>query len=106
MFDAENFKRNFYVTLVTIQNLMTRNFHGLPAPYETCCTKFCCSKINPADCVDMECDAKKKVIIKDEDGSFLGSVGAVIPQVKHMRFANNTFLSQTTHFSILFKINS
>jgi len=39
------------------------------------------SKINPADCVDMECDAKKKVIIKDEDGSFLGGVGTVLPDV-------------------------
>lgn len=38
-------------------------------------------KINPSDCVDMECDAKKKVLVKDFDGTFLGGVGAVIPQV-------------------------
>ncbi|XP_041664378.1 fibrocystin-L-like [Cheilinus undulatus] len=37
-------------------------------------------KINPSDCVDMECDAKKKSMIKDLDGSFLGAVGAVLPQ--------------------------
>ncbi|XP_067947416.1 fibrocystin-L-like [Watersipora subatra] len=38
------------------------------------------SKINSADCVDMDCDAKKKCMIKDLDGSLLGEVGAVIPQ--------------------------
>ncbi|KAM3595703.1 uncharacterized protein V6R79_001361 [Siganus canaliculatus] len=37
-------------------------------------------KVNPADCVDMDCDAKKKTLLKDLDGSFLGSVGAVVPQ--------------------------
>nr|CAB3264911.1 fibrocystin-L-like [Phallusia mammillata] len=39
-------------------------------------------KVNPSDCVDMECDAKKKVLIKDLDGSFLGGVGAVIPEAE------------------------
>nr|XP_039261251.1 fibrocystin-L-like [Styela clava] len=38
------------------------------------------SKVNPADCVDMPCDAKKQVLVKDTDGSFLGEVGAVIPK--------------------------
>lgn len=38
------------------------------------------SKANPADCVDMDCDAKKKTLLKDLDGSFLGAVGAVVPQ--------------------------
>uniref|UniRef100_A0AAQ5X4Y6 Polycystic kidney and hepatic disease 1 (autosomal recessive)-like 1 n=1 Tax=Amphiprion ocellaris TaxID=80972 RepID=A0AAQ5X4Y6_AMPOC len=37
-------------------------------------------KVNPADCVDMECDAKKKTMVKDLDGSLLGAVGAVVPQ--------------------------
>ncbi|XP_075995316.1 PKHD1 like 1, tandem duplicate 1 [Genypterus blacodes] len=37
-------------------------------------------KANPSDCVDMDCDAKKKSLLKDLDGSFLGSVGAVVPQ--------------------------
>uniref|UniRef100_A0A672GWY5 Polycystic kidney and hepatic disease 1 (autosomal recessive)-like 1 n=1 Tax=Salarias fasciatus TaxID=181472 RepID=A0A672GWY5_SALFA len=37
-------------------------------------------KVNPADCVDMDCDAKKKTLLKDLDGSFLGAVGAVVPQ--------------------------
>uniref|UniRef100_A0A3B4ZUN2 PKHD1 like 1 n=1 Tax=Stegastes partitus TaxID=144197 RepID=A0A3B4ZUN2_9TELE len=37
-------------------------------------------KVNPADCVDMECDAKKKTMLKDLDGSLLGAVGAVVPQ--------------------------
>uniref|UniRef100_A0A3B3X637 G8 domain-containing protein n=1 Tax=Poecilia mexicana TaxID=48701 RepID=A0A3B3X637_9TELE len=38
------------------------------------------SKANPADCVDMDCDAKKKSLLKDLDGSFLGAVGSVVPQ--------------------------
>ncbi|XP_060949378.1 PKHD1 like 1, tandem duplicate 1 [Limanda limanda] len=41
-------------------------------------------KVNPSDCVDMECDAKKKSMLKDLDGSFLGKVGAVVP---HSEFA-------------------
>lgn len=28
--------------------------------------------INPADCVDMDCDARRKMIITDLDGSFFG----------------------------------
>ncbi|XP_078395885.1 PKHD1 like 1, tandem duplicate 1 [Cetorhinus maximus] len=40
-------------------------------------------KANPADCVDMVCDAKRKVLLKDLDGSFLGAVGAVIPQSEY-----------------------
>ncbi|TRY58761.1 hypothetical protein DNTS_034591 [Danionella cerebrum] len=38
------------------------------------------SKVNPSDCVDMDCDAKKKSMLKDLDGSFLGAVGAVVPE--------------------------
>lgn len=38
------------------------------------------SKANPSDCVDMDCDAKKKTMLRDLDGSFLGAVGTVIPQ--------------------------
>lgn len=41
------------------------------------------SKVNPADCVDMDCDAKKKTMLKDLDGSFLGAVGAVVPQSEY-----------------------
>ena len=37
-------------------------------------------KINSADCVDMDCDAKKKCMVKDLDGTLLGAVGAVLPQ--------------------------
>lgn len=31
----------------------------------------------------MECDAKKKTMLKDLDGSFLGAVGAVVPQSEY-----------------------
>ncbi|XP_068094022.1 fibrocystin-L-like isoform X1 [Hyperolius riggenbachi] len=41
------------------------------------------SKANPSDCVDMDCDAKKKSLLKDLDGSFLGQVGAVVPQSEY-----------------------
>ncbi|KAG9339164.1 hypothetical protein JZ751_024022 [Albula glossodonta] len=40
-------------------------------------------KVNPSDCVDMECDAKKKALLKDLDGSFLGAMGAVVPQSEY-----------------------
>ncbi|XP_060603397.1 fibrocystin-L-like isoform X3 [Ruditapes philippinarum] len=40
-------------------------------------------KINSADCVDMDCDALKKAMYKDLDGTFLGHVGTVIPQSEY-----------------------
>uniref|UniRef100_A0A3Q3JRM8 Polycystic kidney and hepatic disease 1 (autosomal recessive)-like 1 n=1 Tax=Monopterus albus TaxID=43700 RepID=A0A3Q3JRM8_MONAL len=40
-------------------------------------------KVNPSDCVDMDCDAKKKSLLKDLDGSFLGAVGSVVPQSEY-----------------------
>ncbi|XP_056378584.1 fibrocystin-L-like [Hyla sarda] len=41
------------------------------------------SKANPSDCVDMTCDAKRKTLLKDLDGSFLGNIGAVVPQSEY-----------------------
>ncbi|CAH1789074.1 unnamed protein product, partial [Owenia fusiformis] len=38
------------------------------------------SHIDPSNCVDMECDAKKKAILDDLDGTFLGSIGTIIPE--------------------------
>ncbi|XP_072027284.1 LOW QUALITY PROTEIN: fibrocystin-L-like [Amphiura filiformis] len=35
--------------------------------------------INPADCVDMDCDGMKKAMIRDLDGTLLGSIGTIIP---------------------------
>ena len=35
-------------------------------------------KINPSDCVDMDCDGLKKNLLTDMDGSFLGSPGNII----------------------------
>ena len=31
--------------------------------------------INPSDCVDMDCDARRKVLITDIDGTFFGKAG-------------------------------
>lgn len=39
--------------------------------------------MNPSDCVDMVCDAKRKSFLKDLDGSFLGNSGSVIPQAEY-----------------------
>nr|XP_026692211.1 fibrocystin-L-like isoform X4 [Ciona intestinalis] len=39
-------------------------------------------KINPSDCVDMECDGMKVVFLLDKDGSMLGSPGSVIPEAE------------------------
>ncbi|XP_069115782.1 fibrocystin-L-like [Argopecten irradians] len=38
------------------------------------------TKINDGDCVDMACDGQLKLLIKDLDGSVLGTQGAIIPQ--------------------------
>ncbi|XP_048254422.1 fibrocystin-L-like isoform X3 [Haliotis rufescens] len=35
-------------------------------------------KINPSDCVDMDCDAMKKLLLRDKDGSMLGSPGSIL----------------------------
>ncbi|XP_076824499.1 fibrocystin-L-like isoform X2 [Clavelina lepadiformis] len=41
-------------------------------------------KINPSDCVDMECDGMKNALIKDFDGGFIGGTGgSVIPQAEY-----------------------
>ena len=37
------------------------------------------SAVNPSDCVDMDCDGLKKVLLRDSDGSLLGSAGTIIP---------------------------
>ncbi|XP_021351282.1 fibrocystin-L-like [Mizuhopecten yessoensis] len=37
-------------------------------------------KINPRDCVDMDCDGLKKALIRDEDGTFLGTIRSVLSQ--------------------------
>uniref|UniRef100_A0A7N4NVE6 Fibrocystin-L n=1 Tax=Sarcophilus harrisii TaxID=9305 RepID=A0A7N4NVE6_SARHA len=47
------------------------------------------SKVNPSDCVDMVCDAKKKAFLKDIDGSFLGRPGSVIPHAEYEWNGNN-----------------
>ena len=44
---------------------------------------LCYSKVNPADCVDMDCDAKKKALLVDMDGTFLGSEGVVFSQSEY-----------------------
>jgi hypothetical protein len=41
------------------------------------------NKINPSDCVDMDCDGMKKNLLTDVDGTFLGSPGSVISQSEY-----------------------
>ena len=40
--------------------------------------KHFCSKINPSDCNDMDCDALKKAMVEDLDGSLMGTQGTWI----------------------------
>ena len=40
-------------------------------------------KINPSDCVDMDCDGQKKNLLTDLDGSLLGSPGHVFSQSEY-----------------------
>jgi hypothetical protein len=40
-------------------------------------------KINPSDCVDMDCDGLKKNLLTDLDGTFLGSPGTIISQSEY-----------------------
>ncbi|XP_019323389.2 fibrocystin-L isoform X1 [Panthera pardus] len=49
------------------------------------------SKVNPSDCVDMVCDAKRKSFLRDMDGSFLGNSGSVIPQAEYEWNGNSQF---------------
>ncbi|ELK08600.1 Fibrocystin-L [Pteropus alecto] len=49
------------------------------------------SKVNPSDCVDMVCDAKRKSLLRDMDGSFLGNSGSVIPQSEYEWNGNSQF---------------
>ncbi|XP_036732330.2 LOW QUALITY PROTEIN: fibrocystin-L [Manis pentadactyla] len=49
------------------------------------------SKVNPSDCIDMVCDAKRKSLLKDMDGSFLGNSGSVIPQAEYEWNGNSQF---------------
>ena len=34
--------------------------------------------INPSDCVDMDCDARRKVYVKDNDGTYLGPSNTIL----------------------------
>lgn len=34
--------------------------------------------VNPSDCVDMDCDARRQLLIRDLDGSLTGAVGGTV----------------------------
>jgi len=34
--------------------------------------------VNPSDCVDMDCDGHKEVLIQDIDGSLTGTIGGSV----------------------------
>ncbi|KAH9512878.1 Fibrocystin-L [Bulinus truncatus] len=55
-------------TLINIEHLSKFFFYP---PFVT--------KVNPSDCVDMDCDGLKKCLIEDLDGTFLGHMGYVLP---------------------------
>lgn len=39
-------------------------------------------KVNPSDCVDMDCDGHKKCLVMDTDGSLFGSPTTIVPQAE------------------------
>ena len=43
----------------------------------------CCSFVTADSCVDMSCDGKKKLLIKDLDGSFFGTPSNYIPESEY-----------------------
>ncbi|XP_076438592.1 LOW QUALITY PROTEIN: fibrocystin-L-like [Babylonia areolata] len=47
--------------------------------------------INPADCVDMNCDGLKKAMLVDTDGTLLGSAGTVLPDAGFQWDQNASF---------------
>eukprot|EP00794_Sanderia_malayensis_P006712 gene6712-7474_t len=55
---------------ISLINVTEANKVGLLQPI----TKW----INPSDCVDMDCDARRKLVIKDIDGSMFGAAGSSI----------------------------
>ena len=36
------------------------------------------SKVDPSNCVDMDCDGRRKVVITDQDGKFFGGSGKTL----------------------------
>ena len=61
---VENYKYSFLISRLSDFKI----FHHTPI------TRW----INPADCVDMDCDSRRKVLITDHDGSFYGTEGSII----------------------------
>lgn len=45
--------------------------------------------INPSDCVDMDCDARRQQLVRDLDGSFTGSVGGTVISMAEYEWDGN-----------------
>ncbi|KAI8520672.1 Fibrocystin-L [Branchiostoma belcheri] len=56
------------------------SFPGTQEQYRVYYSRPSLGSINPSDCVDMPCDAKHIALIKDSDGSLLGTAGTVVPE--------------------------
>ena len=40
--------------------------------------------INPSDCVDMDCDGRRQLLITDIDGSYTGNAGdTIVPKAEY-----------------------
>lgn len=44
-------------------------------------------RVNPSDCVDMDCDGHKKVVLRDMDGTLLGECVCVNPVLSFFHFS-------------------
>eukprot|EP00795_Rhopilema_esculentum_P009048 gene9048-16692_t len=61
---------------------------GMKLHHQTPSLKY----INPSDCVDMDCDALRKVLIKDVDGSMFGTAGgSIISKSEYQWDGNRAF---------------
>ena len=64
--------------------------------------------INPSDCVDMDCDALRKIVIKDIDGSFFGTGGSSLVSRSEFQwdgdrsFGLGKFTAFSCHFCNIF----
>ena len=60
--------------------------------------------MNPADCVDMDCDGKKKALLVDVTGSFLGEAGSsVIPEAE-WTWDDNQSTSKARHGTGMYRV--
>ena len=64
--DADDAVHPIFVEDLTFQDTPSNNYLFIP--------RANLGRVNPSDCVDMDCDGHKKVVLRDMDGTLLGEV--------------------------------